>query len=384
MANGNVMQPMRGGPDAGDLHYDKHSHMQAGAWEDSCHLLLDYLSASPASSPPRGACTNIADFGCSTGKNSIAAVAQVAARLAARPGRLAADVAAEEEDDVVAFFCDLPTNDFNSLFRSLAAAAPPYRAAGVAGSFYERMLPRNSLHVGICNISLHWTSQVPPEVAQGAQEGPSSPFWNPDTLWLASCTNENVIEAYRRQAAEDLRSFLTHRAAELAPGGVLWFLVPARTDPDPAMRNVPGNMSPKYVMLILHAWWDLVRDGHLAQASLDTFNFPLYHRSAQEIRDCVQELEGMPLRVHCLEEMTPVSPPGVEYRAMGDAAVFAKRAIALSRVVMEPMVAEHIGWESSELLFARAERNVAASPEKYLQSKDYRYLAAVLVKENVQ
>jgi hypothetical protein len=81
------------------------------------------------------------------------------------------------------YFADLPSNDFNTLLRTLpprladdmtvgdgkTAAAldednPPasrsYFAAAVSGSHYRRLFPRQTLHFCHSSISLHWLSQV--------------------------------------------------------------------------------------------------------------------------------------------------------------------------------------------------------------------------------
>ncbi|CAN1796436.1 Probable S-adenosylmethionine-dependent methyltransferase At5g38780 [Linum perenne] len=83
------------------------------------------------------------------------------------------------------YFNDLHTNDFNSLF----AAIPPsggYFAAGVPGSFHERLFPkapnRGRIHyAGACDV---------------------------------------VLEAYKEQWRKDFERFLAARAAEVVGGGM--------------------------------------------------------------------------------------------------------------------------------------------------------------------
>jgi indole-3-acetate O-methyltransferase len=74
-----------------------------------------------------------------------------------------------------AFFSDLPSNDFNSLFQLLPPIANygvsmeeclaannhrSYFAAGVPGSFYRRLFPARSVDLFHSAFSLHWLSQV--------------------------------------------------------------------------------------------------------------------------------------------------------------------------------------------------------------------------------
>jgi indole-3-acetate O-methyltransferase len=74
-----------------------------------------------------------------------------------------------------AFFSDLPSNDFNTLFQLLPPLANygvsmeeclaannhrSYFAAGVPGSFYRRLFPARSVDFFHSAFSLHWLSQV--------------------------------------------------------------------------------------------------------------------------------------------------------------------------------------------------------------------------------
>jgi hypothetical protein len=103
----------------------------------------------------------IADLGCATGYNTLATIDMVVESLR---HRYIQECGLEPEFE--AFFSDLPSNDFNSLFRSLPAAmlsdgkTRRYFAAGVPGSFYGRLFPKRKLHVVVCLSALQWLSKV--------------------------------------------------------------------------------------------------------------------------------------------------------------------------------------------------------------------------------
>ena len=72
------------------------------------------------------------------------------------------------------FTNDLPSNDFNLLFRDLlrmeeekgedvegkSSNLPMCFLMGAPGSYCERLFPKESLHLVHANCTLHWLSQV--------------------------------------------------------------------------------------------------------------------------------------------------------------------------------------------------------------------------------
>jgi hypothetical protein len=141
--------------------------------EISQHMSFDQLSAMKGGD----GIFRIADFGCATGINSLL-VADTIVRAVQRT----CSSHSKEVPEFQVYFADLPSNDFNSLLRSLppyeqlAGCAhkedenergftePPatrsYFAAVVSGSFYKRLFPPKSLHFCHSSNSLHWLSQV--------------------------------------------------------------------------------------------------------------------------------------------------------------------------------------------------------------------------------
>jgi hypothetical protein len=123
---------------------------------------------------------HIADFGCSTGRNSINSinfiVNCVADSYVDKAGENNGHVTSMPE--MLVSFIDLPGNDFNNLIQLLASEAKnakdlagsvtgadvrrasSYFSAITAGSFYNRLLPKESMHFAISTFSLHWLSQV--------------------------------------------------------------------------------------------------------------------------------------------------------------------------------------------------------------------------------
>jgi gibberellin A4 carboxyl methyltransferase len=122
---------------------------------------------------------HIADFGCSTGRNSISHMNFIVKCITDRyveSGENKCHVTCMPE--MLVSFIDLPGNDFNTLIQLLESEATnakdlatsingadvgrasSYFSAMVGGSFYNRLLPKESMHFAICTFSLHWMSQV--------------------------------------------------------------------------------------------------------------------------------------------------------------------------------------------------------------------------------
>jgi indole-3-acetate O-methyltransferase len=112
----------------------------------------------------------IADLGCSCGSNTINVVNVIINHIIKRYEALGCN-----PPEFSAFFSDLPSNDFNTLFQLLPPLATygvsmeeclandnqrSYFAAGVPGSFYRRLFPTKSVDVFHSAFSLHWLSKV--------------------------------------------------------------------------------------------------------------------------------------------------------------------------------------------------------------------------------
>jgi SAM dependent carboxyl methyltransferase len=155
----------------------------------------------------------IADYGSSQGKNSQApigaAIRTLRPRLApARP--------------IFVYHVDQPSNDFNTLFKVLAATESYTRSDGnlfpcaIGRSFYESVLPPNSVHVAWSSYAAVWLSNVP------------APF--PGDLFCTPQSAPEARAAFERQAASDWQTFLSLRGTELRTGGCLVVALPGRDD----------------------------------------------------------------------------------------------------------------------------------------------------------
>lgn len=155
---------MQGGDDDGS--YAKNSDAPASAITLSKPLLLNAIQSMKLFlTSKHDDSLRIADLGCATGYNTLATVNMVVEALRKRYSE---ELGFEPEFE--AFFSDLPSNDFNYLFRTLSGVVSAdcsrersrcrYFAAGVPGSFYHRLFPRAKLHVAVSLSALHWLSQV--------------------------------------------------------------------------------------------------------------------------------------------------------------------------------------------------------------------------------
>jgi hypothetical protein len=155
----------------------------------------------------------IADYGSSQGKNSLAPMHIAIGILRERLG---------SERSILVFHIDQPMNDFNTLFEVLAADTNRYALdepnvypCAIGRSFYENVLPPESVHLAWCSYAAVWLSRVPSLI-------PGHFVAHRDTG--AACAT------FECQAAQDWKVFLSLRSREMHPGGRLVVVLPALND----------------------------------------------------------------------------------------------------------------------------------------------------------
>ncbi|KFK33919.1 hypothetical protein AALP_AA5G077700 [Arabis alpina] len=242
------------GPDS----YREHSKYQKINEAISTKLDIDFTSNL----------VNIADFGCSSGPNTFDAVQTIID---------AVEHKYQEDTEYQVFFNDSPNNDFNTLFKTL----PPtrkYFATGVPGSFFGRVLPRSSFHVGVCSYSLHFVSKVPKEIKDR-----DSPVWNKDIHCTGS--SKEVAKLYLDQYKIDVGSFLSARAQELVPGGLLLLLGSCLPNGVQISETVVGMM----IDNIGSSLNEIAKQGLIDQEKLDAFKLPIYLAHADDLKQIITD-----------------------------------------------------------------------------------------------
>jgi hypothetical protein len=116
------------------------------------------------------------------------------------------------------YHVDQPSNDFNSLFKLLDTNPGRYSwndpyayPCAIGRSFYENVLPTNSVHIGWSSYAAMWIRRIPALI--------------PGHFAFQRSTGD-VRVAWDRQGAEDWETFLSLRALELRQGGCLIVSVP--------------------------------------------------------------------------------------------------------------------------------------------------------------
>nr|GEV07044.1 salicylate carboxymethyltransferase-like [Tanacetum cinerariifolium] len=226
----------------------------------------------------------MADLGCSSGPNTLlvgSMVIDAVAKTSLEMGLLAPEVQINLND--------LPTNDFNTIFSALHDFQenttieeiiddhhpPTCYFTGVPGSFFSRLFPANTLHFVHSSYSLQWLSQLPEleEINKGH-------------IYLSSMTPESVSKAYYQQFQKDFSGFLMCRAEEMMGGGRMVLTLAGRTTDD-----ARGEESYYLWRPLAMALQEMVFEGLVDEAKLDSFNLPQYTASPTEIMNLV-ECEG--------------------------------------------------------------------------------------------
>jgi len=146
------------------------------------------------------------DYGCSHGGNSLIPMSVIIDTVRKNTS---------SSQPMAIYHTDVPRNDYNALFRTIHESPASYLKAfpdggpiftyACATSFFEQILPTNSVKLGFCSTSTHFLTDFP---AEGVC---LLPFAGP----------EPYRSIWKIQAEYDWECFLSARAKELAPGGSL-------------------------------------------------------------------------------------------------------------------------------------------------------------------
>ncbi|WCJ33642.1 S-adenosyl-L-methionine-dependent methyltransferases superfamily protein [Euphorbia peplus] len=266
---------------------------------------------------------HIADLGCSVGPNAFLCVENIiqAVKLKYRD---------HEIPEFHVFFNDHTSNDFNTLFQSLPPVKP-YFAAGVPGSFHERLFPENSINLFHSSSALHWLSHVPKELLDT-----NSPAWNKGRIFYAGAS-EQVIRAYAAQFAKDVEIFLNVRAKEVVEGGIMVLILSAGAYSTAQTFNILGS-----------CFMDMAKEGTVSESAVDSFNVPIYVPTTNEVLELVEgngcfNIEKIELFNHVVSDVDHTTTIGNEW------------AMQL-RAIAEGVVSKYFGNEIMDELFDRFSR----------------------------
>ncbi len=290
----------------------------------------------------------ISDYGAGTGATSVLAVHAAIRAIRERGATL----------PIVAVHNDLPTSDFSSLFELAAAAGGylgepgPIYSTAAAGSFFGQVVADGSVHLGLCSNAAHWFREQPDV---GPVEG-----------MYFSAAKGKAGERLAAQAAEDWRSFLGARAAELAPGGRL------------LVQGIATDGSQVSAAGLLDQMWrvcrDLVHEELLDSETVARYIFPVYCRSKKEVASPVEPGGALAARLTLvsskLEEVP--NPYWEQLGRDGDAQAYARTYSDFVRAFSEANLTRDLfspgarGVEPGQLcteFFDRFEQLTSAQPD---------------------
>ncbi|KAI5003066.1 hypothetical protein ZWY2020_027716 [Hordeum vulgare] len=276
----------------------------------------------------------IADMGCSTGPNALTLVS-----IAVKAIQDHCFQVQRPPPEVCLLLNDLPTNDFNTVVKSLVMLRQSNEHVVVTGitpgSFYERLYTSCSLHLVCSSNSLHWLSKAPEDLSRN--------------LIPAYDINEDarrqrqhiVLEAYARQFRKDFTLFLKLRAKELVPKGrMVVSLVGRRSD----VTSTKFSYLSRTISQILSV---MVSEGVIDKEKFDSFYVPVYEPSSKEVREIIQE-EGS-FSIHEMHLHDPTTD-------MNNALSTPSKFVNLLRALCEPILVQHFGDVMYEFVSA-AERH---------------------------
>jgi hypothetical protein len=328
--------------------YTASSRLQAAGLLGAIKLFEDAARAVPLPKPPQPIV--IADYGASTGHNSLLPIGAAIAVLRKRT---------RPDHSVLVAHTDVADNDFTVMFQTLEEDPDSYLkkdgacfASAIGRSYYTQILPSNSVNLGWTSWAIQWLGRTPTPV--------------PDHLQVAYSSDENVKAAYAKQAAFDWHEFVAFRGRELCPGGRIAVLTMAVGDDGefgyrPLFKSMLAELA------------DLVGQGLVNEDELQRMCIPTVSRDAADFRTPFAPsgtLEG--LSIEHLEVFDAEDRFWTQYQVDHDAKAFGTQWAAFARASVFPAMASALdggradprAGEFVERLQAGMAARMAAEPEE--------------------
>ncbi|KAI3838270.1 hypothetical protein MKX03_025674 [Papaver bracteatum] len=306
----------------------------------------------------------VADLGCSSGPTALLVISDLLDTIYDKYHESAMVM-----PEILVFLNDLPGNDFNNLFKYFKSFCEdlkntkgdgfgPLFVAGMPGTFYGRLFPSNTVHFVHSCYGLHWLSQVP--TVNESNKG---------NVYIAKSSPPSVIEAYLKQFKKDFIIFLKCRSEELIEGGRMVLTILCSGSSDPTSKE-----SFSLFGLLSIALRDMVAKGVVEEEKLDSWNFPLYFPSLEEVKAIIQN-EGS-FWVNQLETFhvnwdgSDSSEGGSMTDTLGSSHLIANNI----RAVSESLLTSHFGEEIINELFDRFREKI----EEYAVKEKTEYTNLVI------
>ncbi|KUI03003.1 SAM-dependent methyltransferase [Mycobacterium sp. IS-3022] len=327
--------------------YTAGSRLQAAGLQAAIKLFEEAAAAVPVPRLPQPFV--IADYGASTGHNSLLPICAAIAVLRKRT---------RTDHSTLVVHTDVPENDFTALFRTLAEDPDTYLskdaatfASAIGRSFYSQIMPSSSVNLGWSSWAVHWLSRVPAPI--------------PDHVHVAYSRDESVRAAYARQAAQDWQEFIAFRGRELRRGGRLVVMTTAVDDDgESGYRPVLGAL--------VDTIDELAADRLLSTDEVYRMGIPIVGRSESDfLAPFAPKGRFEQLEIEHLEVFDAGDRFWQQYQVDGNADAFGAQWASFCRAAVFPTLVSALdgGTEPrSAEIFDRLEAGVAArlaaAPEK--------------------
>ncbi len=288
------------------------SRLQAAGLAPAIALFEQAAAQVPLPQPPQPIV--IADYGAANGHNSLKPLSASIAVLRRRT---------RHDHAILVAHTDVPHNDFTALFQNLADDPESYLhldtasfASAIGRSFYQQIVPSNTVNLGWTSWATQWLSRIPCDLD--------------DHVHVAGTHDEAARAAYAHQAATDWHNFVAFRGRELAPEGRLVVLTMA-ADED-------GTFGFTALLdAIVAVLSDQVRDGLLGQDEVRRMTIPTFGRSEKDFRAPFApsgRFEG--LTIDHLETFDAEDRFWARFQLDGDAEAFGAQWAAFARTALFP------------------------------------------------